>query len=45
VRLDNLLVNQHLIAEGYAKEYTFKTAYSKQHEFQSAQSQAKEKKI
>lgn len=45
VRLDDLLVNQHLIAEGYAKEYTFKTAYSKQHEFQSAQSQAKEKKI
>ena len=45
VRLDDLLVNQHLITEGYAKEYTFKTAYSKQHEFQSAQSQAKEKKI
>lgn len=45
VRLDDLLVNQHLIAEGYAKEYTFKTAYSKQSEFQSAQSQAKEKKI
>ena len=45
VWLDDLLINQHLISEGFAKEYTFKTAYSKQADFQSAQAQAKAKKI
>ncbi len=44
VWLDDLLINQHLISEGFAKEYTFKTAYSKQADFQSAQAQAKAKK-
>ena len=45
VWLDDLLINQHLISEGFAKEYTFKTAYSKQADFQSTQIQAKAKKI
>ena len=41
VYLDWKLVNQTLIAEWYAKEYTYKTAYSHQSEFKQAEENAK----
>ncbi len=41
VYLGNTNVNQLLIQEGYAYEYTFRTAYSLQQEFQQAQDAAR----
>jgi micrococcal nuclease len=40
--LDNgLFYNEHMIEEGYAKEYTYGTAYSMQKEFRSIQAESK----
>ena len=41
VYLDWKLVNETLIAEWYAKEYTYKTAYTHQSEFKQAEENAK----
>jgi hypothetical protein len=41
VYLDWKLVNETLIAEWYAKEYTYKTAYSHQSDFKQAEENAK----
>lgn len=40
VSLDNQLINEELIAKGFAKEYTYKQAYQKQEQFKTAQQQA-----
>ncbi len=39
-----ILANQHLVAEGYAREYTFRDPYIHQSEFESAEANAKEQK-
>lgn len=39
-REDGLFVNKHMIAEGYAYEYTYKVPYLFQKEFKEAQKQA-----
>ncbi|MDD2536905.1 MAG: thermonuclease family protein [Candidatus Absconditabacteria bacterium] len=41
VYLDEVLVNEKMLLDGYAKEYTYKSAYQKQSDFQSAESSAK----
>ena len=41
VYLDGELINQKMISEGYAKEYTFKTAYQFQKEFQKSEQDAR----
>lgn len=40
VYLDDLFVNQHLIEQGFAREYTYKTAYQYQQTFKENQQQA-----
>ncbi len=42
VFLDGELINQTMIEEGYAKEYTYKTAYQYQSEFKQAEQSAQE---
>lgn len=41
VREDGLFFNKHMIAEGYAYEYTYSTAYKYQSEFNSAEESAR----
>ena len=41
VREDGLFFNKHMIAEGYAYEYTYNTAYKYQSEFNSAEESAR----
>ena len=41
----DILVNQQILADGYAREYTYKTAYEKQSSFQSTEQQAKAQKV
>ena len=41
VYLDDALVNEKILSDGYAKEYTYKTAYTFQQQFQKAEQQAK----
>lgn len=43
--IDGSLINQKMIEDGLAKEYTYKTAYKYQTEFKEAQAQSKENKI
>ncbi len=43
-REDGLFVNQHMIAEGYAYEYTYKVPYLFQKEFKEAQLKAQTEK-
>lgn len=43
VYLDDEFINQKMIAEGYAKEYTFKTEYQFQKEFQKSEQEAKDR--
>lgn len=40
VYLDDELVNEKIIADGFAREYTYKTAYKYQESFQNAQKEA-----
>lgn len=40
VELDGLNINHHLIQQGYAKEYTYKTVYTQQANFLQAQQEA-----
>lgn len=40
--LDGELINQQMVAEGYAKEYTFKVPYTQRPNFLSAQTSAQE---
>ena len=40
-RDDGLFVNEYMIQEGFAREYTFGTAYSMQKEFRKAENAAK----
>lgn len=41
VYLDGVLINQKMIEEGYAKEYTFKTPYRYQSSFRDAEASAR----
>lgn len=43
--INNELVNQKMIEDGWAKEYTYKKAYKNQQEFKTAETQAKEKNL
>jgi micrococcal nuclease len=45
VYLGDTLVNEQILLDGYAKEYTYKTDYQFQSAFQTAQQSAKEKKV
>lgn len=42
---DGTLVNELLIREGYAYEYTYRAPYKKQSEFQNAESEARENEV
>lgn len=42
VFLDDILINQTMIEDGYAKEYTYKTPYSYQSQFKQAEQSAQE---
>jgi len=42
VYLDDQLINEMMLAQGYAKEYTFKTPYQYRAEFLSAQQEAQD---
>ena len=43
-RDDGLFINEHLVAEGYAHEYTYDIPYEKQKDFKDAEKQAREEK-
>jgi micrococcal nuclease len=45
VYLGDTLVNEKMLADGYAKEYTYKADYQQQSAFQSAEQQAKAQKV
>ncbi len=45
VYLESLFVNQDMIAQGYAKQYTFKTRYAYQDAFQQAEQSAQENQL
>ncbi len=45
VYVDDTFVNQQMIADGYAKEYTFKSVYQFQSEFKEAEQQAQTQKV
>jgi micrococcal nuclease len=40
VYLGDILVNDKILVDGYAKEYTYKTAYIHQQQFQKSEQQA-----
>jgi endonuclease YncB( thermonuclease family) len=42
VYLDGQLINEAMLKNGYAKEYTFKTPYELREQFLSAQQEAQE---
>ncbi|MDD4938527.1 MAG: thermonuclease family protein [Candidatus Shapirobacteria bacterium] len=44
VFIDGQLINQRMITDGWAKEYTFKVAYKYQEKFKEVENQAKENK-
>jgi micrococcal nuclease len=45
VYIGDTLINEKMLAEGYAKEYTYKSTYEKNSTFQQAEQQAKAQKI
>jgi micrococcal nuclease len=45
VYLGDTLVNEKILLDGYAKEYTYKTDYQQQSSFQSAEAQAKAQNV
>jgi len=45
VFLEGVNINQKMVEDGWAKEYTYKTAYKYQSDFKKVQNEAKEKKL
>jgi micrococcal nuclease len=45
IYLGDTLINEKILLDGYAKEYTYKSDYKKQSSFQSAQSFAQTEKV
>ena len=45
VSLDGKLINEELIRNGYAKEYTYKQSYEKQEAFKKAEQEAKSEQL
>lgn len=42
---DQLFINEHLVSQGYAHEYTYGPIYKHQNDFREAESKAKEQKL